>query len=47
MNFLFKIIQIQQGELFAIYLMNNVLVIQQRYGQEHFDGLDIIWNDES
>ena len=44
MNCLFNKIPIQQGELFVIYLMNHVLVVQQCYGQEHVDGLDIILN---
>ena len=37
-------ILIQQGELFAINLMNHGVLCRQCYGQEHVDGLDIILN---
>jgi hypothetical protein len=40
----FNKILFQQGDLFAIYLMNHVVVVQQCYGQEHVNGLDRILN---
>jgi hypothetical protein len=44
MNCHFNKILSQQGDSFAIYLMNHVVVVRQCYGQEHGNGFDRILN---